>query len=90
MATRCSRGGEAGGRMAIWRTRGGAAAHAEVLGAATAPPAAASVSSSSLASAQERVPSRIPLIMGSASPNGEMVLNRASSPLEPSPKLSAG
>jgi hypothetical protein len=32
----------------------------------------------------------MPLIMGSASLKGEMVLNRLSSPLEPSPKLSAG
>jgi hypothetical protein len=76
-----------------WRTRGGAAAQAEVAGAmkrATGSRAVASASSSSAASAQDMVPSRMPLIMGSASLKGEIVLNRAPSPLEPSPKLSAG
>ena len=91
------RGGVAGGSAvppATWRTRG---AHTEVpgamngaIGAAEAARVWASASSSSLASAQERVPLRSPLIIGSSSLKGDMVLNRASSPLEPSPKLSVG
>ena len=60
------------------------------IGAAEAARVWASASSSSLASAQERVPLRSPLIIGSSSLKGDMVLNRASSPLEPSPKLSVG
>ena len=88
---------------ATWRTRGGAAPQAEVAGTAkgaTGSRAVASASSSSAASAQDMVPSRMPLMMGSASLKGEMVLKRQSRlrpprrqslmPLEPSPKLSAG
>ena len=91
---RGARGGVRGGGPATWRTRGGAAAHAEVAGAAKgaigALPAAASASSSSAASAQVRVPSRMPRMIGSVELKGEMVLKRLSSPLEPSSKLSAG
>jgi hypothetical protein len=71
-----------------------AVAQTEVVGAALGKfdPIAIKVSaaSSSAASAQERVPSRRPLIIGSSSLKATMVLNRASSPLEPSPKLSDG
>ena len=94
------------GQANVTRGRGGvvgAAAQAEVAGGvkrATDSRAGASASSSSAASAQDMVPSRMPLIMGSASLKGDMVLKRQSRlrpprrqslmPLEPSPKLSAG
>jgi hypothetical protein len=49
-----------------------------------------SASSSSAASAHERVPSRSPIQMGSLSLKGEMELKSESRPLEPIPRLRTG